>query len=236
MVALGFIVAMIVAQMNCGNDSIECEQVIDISMYVLLSAIVGARLFYVIQFWGEFAANPISVFKVWEGGMVFYGGLILSLVSIYIYTRIKRISFAKVLDIAAISLPLGYAVGRIGCFLRGCCYGTECSLPWAVHIPDLPGFRHPTQLYSVAAGVIIFILLLAVKKYKVFDGEMFLYGILFYSIYRFLLEFLRYSPYYYYGLTASQWISIAGILISLFLIIRNRNKPLCHISINPLRF
>lgn len=222
MVALGFVAAILIAVANCKREGLTYDQVVDISFYVLIFSMLGARLFYIIQFWSEFSPKPISIFYVWEGGMVFYGGLIFAIATVYIYSKIKKISFVKILDLAAVSSVIGYSIGRIGCFLRGCCYGIECAQPWAVHFPEIKGWVHPTQIYSSIAGLIIFTILTIMIKKKKYDGQVFLWGLLLYSVYRFLIEFLRYSPYYYFGLTASQWISAVVFVLALIFIAKRR--------------
>jgi phosphatidylglycerol:prolipoprotein diacylglycerol transferase len=199
MVALGFAVGIVVAVLRAQKEGFPPETVVDLSMYILLSAIIGARLFYVIQFWNEFKNNVWSVFAVWEGGMVFYGGLIAALLVLLWQVKRKKIDLLKILDIAAPSTAIGYSIGRLGCFLRGCCFGVESNL--------LPDFRHPTQLYSSIAGLLIFAVLIYIREKKKYDGQVFVWAIISYSIYRFSIEFVRYSPVYYLGLTPSQWIA-----------------------------
>lgn len=213
MVALAFAAGIAIALLRAKKEGIPAEFVMDGAMYVLISAIIGARLFYVIGFWGEYKDNLWSGFAVWEGGMVFYGGLIFAIIALFIWTRRKNLDFMNILDLAAPSVAIGYSIGRIGCFLRGCCYGVECNLPWAIHFPDSQGFVHPTQLYSSLAGLAIFIVLLFVRDKKRYDGQVFVWGIMLYSIYRFLIEFFRYNVLHWGLFSPSQWISLGFFLV-----------------------
>ncbi|MFC1511517.1 prolipoprotein diacylglyceryl transferase, partial [Candidatus Margulisiibacteriota bacterium] len=110
----------------------------------------------------------------------------------------------------------GIAIGRVGCFLNGCCFGLPTKLPWGMVFPFgslahsyFPGEHlHPTQLYSSLGGLVIFLLIVWLYRQKKYDGHIFLWWLIFYSIYRFLVEFLRYSPMHWLGLTPSQWIVV----------------------------
>ncbi len=212
MVALGFAAGILVAFQRARKEGLSPEDIMDLSMWAIISALIGARSFYVIGFYSEFISNPLSVFYVWEGGMVFYGGLIFSMAAIGIMVRRKKLPLLKVLDIAAPTAAIGYSIGRIGCFLRGCCYGVKCDLPWGVHFPDVAGLVHPTQIYSSIAGLLIFIVLVIIRERKKYDGQVFFWGLMFYCVYRFIIEFFREYSIHVFGLTQSQWITVALLL------------------------
>ena len=159
MVALGFSAGIALGIFLGIRSGIKYDDLIDIALFTLLSSLFGARLFYVIGFWDSFKSNPLSTLYLWEGGMVFYGGLIFAIIAIAILSKRKNIPLLRILDLASPASAIGYAIGRIGCLLRGCCYGNECSYPWAMHFPDISGLRHPTQLYSSLAGIIILFVL-----------------------------------------------------------------------------
>ncbi|MEK7375683.1 MAG: prolipoprotein diacylglyceryl transferase [Candidatus Margulisiibacteriota bacterium] len=209
MVAVAFVVGVLVAVMRAKKEGISEETTLDICVYVMISSIIGARLFYVIGFFDQFRSNIWSVFAFWEGGMVFYGGLIFAAGALFLAAKKNKLSPLKCLDIACLSAAIGYSIGRIGCFLRGCCYGLECSPPWGMHFSGVEGTVIPTQLYSAIAGIIIFTVLAHIYDRKKYDGQVFYWGLIVYSVYRFLIEFFRAYPSHYLGLTASQWISIA---------------------------
>ncbi|MEO0107828.1 MAG: prolipoprotein diacylglyceryl transferase family protein, partial [candidate division WOR-3 bacterium] len=147
-----------------------------LALWVLLSAIIGSRLLYVLLHWHEFENDIVSTFAFWRGGLqglMFYGGLIGALAMGLLFAHLNRIPLLKVLDIAIISIVLGEFFTRIGCFLNGCCFGKACSLPWAVRFPSgspvaMTDFGHlpihPTQLYSSLAGLVLFGLALLLDK------------------------------------------------------------------------
>ena len=208
MVALGFLAGIFSALVLAGKAKISQERILDLAFIVLISAIVGARVFYVLEFWRDYTTNPLAVFFIWEGGLVFFGGLLFGIGAIILYAWYAKISFWKLIDVCVPGTMLGYAFGRIGCFLRGCCYGSETDLPWAVRFPDACGLRHPTQIYASLTGLLIFLILLLVFNRKKFDGQVFAVGLVLYGIYRFLIEFIRVNPRYLFGLSEAQLGSV----------------------------
>jgi phosphatidylglycerol:prolipoprotein diacylglycerol transferase len=110
------------------------ETIYDLALFLLIGGVVGARLFYVIQFWNNFQ-NFWQIFEIWRGGMVFYGSFIGGLVGFLAFTTMKGLKRLELLDCVAPSLALGLALGRVGCFLNGCCYGDVCTQPWGVAFP-----------------------------------------------------------------------------------------------------
>ena len=183
MVALGTLAWLIVSLRIGKREGIKEETILDLFIYVVISAAIGARLFYVLAFPGRYLSDPLSIFYLNEGGLVFIGGLCGVLLATFIFIRRYNINIWKLLDLMSPGTMIGYAIGRIGCFLNGCCYGIT-----------LFGIQQPTQIYSSLSGFIIFIILLYLYDRKKYDGQIFLYALLSYSIYRFFLEFLRYSP------------------------------------------
>jgi len=212
MVALGFLAGLFVAMRYARREAMSPDIIPDLFIYVVVSAIVGARLFYVIGFFDMFRDDLLSVFYVNQGGMVFLGGLFLSVVTVVAYTRIKGLNLWKLLDAISPACAIGYAIGRIGCFLNGCCYGIEFC-----------GIQQPTQLYSSFAGVVIFVALIILYGRKRYDGQIALIGLLMYSIYRFFLEFLRYSPVHVYIFTLNQFLAAFLFVVSLTILLWKKN-------------
>ncbi len=207
MVSLGFLAGIIVAYFLAKKIGVDAEKIIDVGLFVLVGAMLGARIFYVIFYWHELK-SPWEAFMVWNGGLVFYGGLVFAVLAVVLACKIFKLSLLDVLDVATPATALGYAFGRIGCFLNGCCYGIECALPWAVHFPNLPGLRHPTQIYASLAGLAMFGILLFLFYRRGFQGQVFAAGVFLYSIYRFFIEFIRVNPKSLFGLSDAQLASI----------------------------
>lgn len=207
MVALAFAVGLPIALIYAKKEGVRQEHVLDLFVYVVISSIVGARLFYVIGFFHQYKDNLLSIFYINQGGLVFIGGIIAAIAVMVIYVRAHGLNIWKLLDIGTPSGAIGYAIGRIGCLLNGCCYGIVAF-----------GIQQPTQIYSSIAGIIIFLLVTRIYRDKKYDGQVFIYGLFFYSIYRFFLEFIRFSPLHYFSLTANQFLCIALFIISVYLL------------------
>lgn len=200
------------------DPEIDRKTTFDIALIIMLTGFVGGRLGHV--FYEEFAYYlqfPLEIFKFWKGGFVFYGGFITSLLSVLAYLKYKKQSFYFWGDFFAPYLGLTYALGRIGCFFEGCCYGTHCELPWAI------ADRHPTQLYMVLAELILIAAIVSLSKTKKLKtGLVFLLWVGGHAINRFVIEFYREDDRgaLISGLSISQWISALLFLSALYLIKR----------------
>lgn len=228
MVALGFGLAIYYCYKKVKNSglSLTGDDILSIATFLIIFSMLGARLFYVIQFWADFQGDWLAVFLFRQReGFVFYGGLIAGLIYLIWYCRKYKVDFWKFMDFVMPAGALGYAVGRIGCFLNGCCFGAESEVPWAIIFPHSPGvLRHPTQLYDVFFGFALFFFL----KYwnenkKMFSGQVFIFGISAYSIERFLVEMIRVNPVYG-PFSQAQWISIAMLIGCVYLYRRRANS------------
>jgi phosphatidylglycerol:prolipoprotein diacylglycerol transferase len=200
MIAIGIVVGLFLATRQAAREGIDPNKIIDITFYILVAALIGSRLLFVLMNFQEYAADPIRIIKIWEGGLVFYGGLLLAVAIGIWYIKRLGLPLWQVADILAPSVAVGHAFGRIGCFLAGCCYGKPSTLPWAVTFTDLRSLApqgiplHPAQLYSSLGLFAIFAFLMLLRKKKAFQGELFWSYTLIYSIFRFFIEFLRGDP------------------------------------------
>ncbi|MFN3740536.1 MAG: prolipoprotein diacylglyceryl transferase [Thermodesulfovibrionales bacterium] len=197
MVAIGFLLGVGLALNQARKEGISPERISDLSFYLLLAAIIGSRVFYILLNPGPYIKNPLAIFKIWEGGLVFYGGLIFAVITGVIYIKRHSLNLWQVADIFAPSIAIGHAIGRLGCFFAGCCHGRPADLPWAVTFTDPHSLAplgiplHPTQLYEAAGEFVNFIILLILRKRKSFKGELFWTYVMLYSILRFSVEFFR---------------------------------------------
>lgn len=159
----------------------------DLSIILMLSGFVGGRLLHVFfEEWPYYAEDLSRILEFWRGGFVFYGGMIGASLAGFIYLKLKKKNFLEWADFFAPLFSLGHALGRIGCLLSGCCYGTTCALPWA-----LEG-RHPTAIYMIVGELFIFVLLLLYEKYeKSPAGHIFAKWVLLHSILRLNVEYFR---------------------------------------------
>ena len=197
LVATGFLVAILLASSRAEKEGLDSQKVLDLCFYVMVSALLGARLLYVIVEYRYFLDSPLEIFKFWKGGLVFYGGLILGVLISLWYLKHNQMPMWKTADLLAPSIALGQLIGRWGCFFAGCCFGRKTDVAWGITFTDprslapLEISLHPTQVYLSLNAVFIFIFLMWLSKRKVFDGQiLWSYGIL-YSIGRFLIEYFR---------------------------------------------
>jgi len=226
-VALGFITAVWFAGKNAQKNNLTPEMITDLFFVIILSGIVGARLCYVVLNFSSFADDLLSIFKIWNGGLVFYGGFISALVCSIAYAKKKKLDIWRTADHLAPAVALGHAVGRIGCFFAGCCYGKECHLPWAITFknPDslAPLFvgLHPTQLYSVISNFFLFFIILMIRNRKKFNGMVFWVYILLYGLLRSFVEIFRgdfRGNFIVDFLSLSQGIGISMAIFAVFML------------------
>jgi len=223
LVASGFLLGLGLAVRQARKEGMPSEKIVDLGFYVLLAAIVGSRLFFIFMNADVYLKNPLGILKVWEGGLVFYGGLIVAIPTVLWYVRKNALGVWSTGDLFAPSIAIGHAIGRIGCFFSGCCYGKPAEgLPWAVTFTDPQSLAvtgiplHPTQLYESAGEFFIFLILITLRKNKSFNGQLFFTYLLLYSFLRFIVEFYRGDAGR--GLITSYLSIPQGISILLFLV------------------
>ena len=209
---------------NCGIKGLNKDTFWNILFIVFLGAIVGGKLLFIILSWPELGATLTDkltyIVRNLRYGFVFFGGLIAAVTGAVWYMRRKKLPLLKTSDFLIVAVPLGHALGRVGCFLAGCCYGKPTTLPWGVRFtdphtlvpPELVGVPlHPTQLYEAALNFALFLLLHDASKKTHKDGKILVEYVLCYAVMRFALEFLRgdYRGGFLLGLSPSQVISLA---------------------------
>jgi len=227
-IALAVLAGMFISRYEAKRLGIDPDKVADAFFYVVIAAIVGSRLFYVLTNLDFFISAPLEIFKIWNGGLVFYGGFIGAAAVVIVYLKIHHLPLGKMADIAALALPLGHALGRIGCFFAGCCYGKVCHEPWGVVFrnPDslapLYVQLHPTQLYSSASNFLLFLLIFLFRRFKQYDGQLFWIYIACYGITRSVIEVFRgddRGTLILNTLSISQTIGITSAVIAVFMLI-----------------
>ncbi len=232
-VALGLLAGIFLAGREARRLDLDPDKIIDMCFYIVVAAIVGSRLLFVIQNPDTFRVAPLEAVKIWKGGLVFYGGFAGAMVVVFLYLMVYRLPLGKVADIAALSVPLGHFIGRIGCFFAGCCYGKTCDCLWAItfrhsealaplHVP-----LHPTQLYESGANLMIFLILFFSSTRKQYHGQLFWIYALLYGVIRAFIEMYRgdFRGTEVFGiLSVSQTIgiSLAVIAVGMLVIFRKR--------------
>ncbi len=254
MLMVGFMMGLWAVRRKAAAEGLNMEKINDLCLTVLISSIFGARLLFVLHHYSDYVSQPLEMFKLFKGGLSFYGGFITAIVTGALACRRWNLPPLKLLDMMAVGLALGLAFGRIGCFLNGCCFGDPApGLAWAVAFPKTidahrnidgsPPFLHhlemgwvgfadpyslpvhPTQLYECLWALIMFLTLDAFYKHKKQDGELTLLFCILYAPMRFFFEILRDdSGAVIAGLTLSQTIGIPIFLLALYLFIDGRKK------------
>ena len=225
LVAIGVLSAVLFLRTNAKIISIDPETIVDLAITTVVSGFVGARIFYIIQFWDYFRTSPIDMVKIWEGGIVLYGGLIGGLLGFSIFIWIKRLPFLTLLDLFVPGMALAQGFGRIGCFFNGCCYGKPATVPWAISFPSLDHPVHPTQLYEAAFCFFLALFLLILWQKRLRTGTVSFAYFMLYPMGRFSIEFFRGdNARIFLNLTLSQWISIAVMISTLFLFVSSSSR------------
>jgi phosphatidylglycerol:prolipoprotein diacylglycerol transferase len=235
LVALGFVIGIAWIVREGKIAGIHPDKILDLSFYLILAGLAGSRVLYIITDWERYAARPVDVFKIWEGGLVYYGGFIAALVTGFFYVRKKGLSFLKVTDCYMPGLAIGHGIGRIGCFMAGCCYGRETHGFLHVIFPPDPHTLAPVgvplipiQLIETAVETLIFLMLVFVRRKKTFDGEVFLVYLILYSVARSVLEIFRGDAVRGYvipgWLSTSQFISACLVIFAAVLYYRLKVK------------
>ena len=212
LIAIAFLVAMSMAARAAERSGLNRDKVLDLSFGILIAAMIGSRVLFIIVNWDEYAHDLVGIVQFWKGGLVFYGGFIGAvLVSVW-YMRKHRMSFFPYADAIIPSVAIGHAIGRLGCFAAGCCWGAACDphLPWAARFPPdslayqsqvashliPPGALrsipiHPTQLYESLGELCIFVALSLWATRKRFHGELLALYLILYAPLRATIETMR---------------------------------------------
>lgn len=201
------------------------EDMLDLATVIMVGAVVGARLLYVAVQWPAYAGDPLAILRVWEGGLVYYGGLIGAGLGAYLWMRTKGLPAWAYGDVVAPGLAMGQATGRLGCWFNGCCYGRVDHAHGVVFPSLMDGLpRLPVMLYEAAFCLALGLALYLFWPRRRFDGQVFWLYVAAYALWRFGIEFLRGDPergvLFSAALSPSQWISLLGLALAAFMLRR----------------
>jgi phosphatidylglycerol:prolipoprotein diacylglycerol transferase len=202
LLAAAYLVGLKLAMVRAKARGLDANRVLDLGIYIIISALVGAKLLLLVTDFRTFKADPRELLTLARSGGVFYGGLILAVVVALWYIRRVGLPLWTTCDVFAPGIALGHVVGRFGCFFAGCCYGKPTTKPWGITFTDpfaqsnvgtpLGVPLHPTQLYEAGAELLILIILLVTeRKGRPFPGRTFWLYMLLYAVSRFIIEFFR---------------------------------------------
>ena len=220
MLSLALLVASLGLLRQATREGFNPDHVLEAVIVASVFGLIGARLLYVFLNWELYQGQWIKILFTRSGGLSFYGAFLGGLIALFVWCRFRKLSFLKLSDLMAPYLALGYALGRVGCFLNGCCYGVVSSVPWA--LPAFEGdrfLRHPVQLYACLGGLVIFIILYRIRPKRPFEGFQLIMLMLLYGCLRFITEFFREEPQVWLGLTLAQIFSLGLALVSLLLLL-----------------
>jgi phosphatidylglycerol:prolipoprotein diacylglycerol transferase len=239
LVSLAFLVALWMAGRLSRRAGLDTDTVLNLGVYTAIAAMLGAKLFMLLLDFDYYSRNLGEIFSLSTllAGGVFYGGLIAALLTAFLYLRRSRLPGLATADVFAPAIALGHAIGRLGCFAAGCCWGAPSKLPWAVTFTNPEANRlvgvplgiplHPTQLYEAFAEAVIFVILYRRFARPHRPGAIIgLYLVLYPSV-RFLVEFVRFhdnlNPHFG-PLVAEQWVALGLLALGVYLM-RRGPKP-----------
>ncbi len=202
LLAAAYLLGLQFAIVRAKARQLDATRVMDLGIYIIISALIGAKLLLVVTDFQTFRNNPAELLSLARSGGVFYGGLILAVAVALWYIRRVGLPLWTTCDVFAPGIALGHVIGRFGCFFAGCCFGKPTSLPWAITFTDpfaaanvgtplnIP--LHPTQLYEAGAEFLILVLLMSTERLgRRFAGRTFWLYMLLYSVSRYIIEFYR---------------------------------------------
>ena len=224
MLAAAVLVCSFLLSRDAKAAGIPQETIFDFVFWVILGGVIGARLFFIALNIRDFIADPKEIIMIQNGGLAWQGGLLFGWIAGVMFIRKKQLSLRMMADLSAPYLALGQAIGRIGCFLNGCCYGRVAA--WGVYFPVHHARLHPTQIYDTVMLLVIFVILKKFKKASRIRGEVFSVYLILAAVERFINEFFRAdhvnTPI---GLSVFQIVSVIIFIAGVYLWRRLHRRP-----------
>ena len=221
---MGMLMAFYMAVSRAPRWGLSKDIAADLVFLLFITGVIGARLFYVWQHFEEYGSNPLEVFSIQEGGLVWYGGFVCAVAGGFVYAAVRKIPIEKWLDFFAPIIPLAHASGRLGCFLNGCCFGKFTQSGLGIFLPGEGAGRLPVQLYEFAYLILLSAFLFVYSSRKHREGTVFMGYVAAYSLGRFLLEFLRGDQTPVFFLSVPPWSSLFLFAVSGGLLIFLKRK------------
>jgi phosphatidylglycerol:prolipoprotein diacylglycerol transferase len=239
LLAAAYLLGLQFALMRARTRGLDPNRVMDLGIWIIISALVGAKLLLLIVEFDTFGRNPAEWLTLLRSGGVFYGGLVAAVVVALWYLRRHKMPMWTVTDVFAPGIALGHVIGRMGCFFAGCCFGRPTDVPWAITFHNAYAEQnagtllnvplHPTQLYEAGAELLILLVLLATeRKGRPFPGRTFWGYMFLYAVSRFIIEFYRGDPRgSVLMFSTSQFVSLilAPLAVVMLLILRRQAGP-----------
>lgn len=223
MIALGMIAGVFVAYREAKRKGLDVDKLFDIVLYAMISAIIGARLFYILFYnFSYYLENPMEIIKINEGGLSIHGGLIGASIFAFFYFRKTKLNFFKYADAMAPGIILGQGIGRIGCDVFG--KVMTYPYPWGIKIDGQ--LLHPAQVYEFLLNYLVFFILWRKRKKIDYDGQIFVWYIILFSINRGIVELFRINPSIIGWFSVSHLLSVLLIVGAIVLMIFAKNKEM----------
>lgn len=236
LLAIAYLVALQLAVVRARRQGLDGTKVMDLGIYLIIAALVGAKLMLIVVDFDYFLQQPGELLSLVRAGGVFYGGVIAALVVALVLARRYGLSIWTAADLFAPGIALGHVIGRLGCLLAGCCYGRPTDMPWGITFTNpvasanvgtpLGVPLHPTQLYDAAAELVILVVLLATERRgRPYAGRTFWLYMLLYGVSRFVVEMYRGDERgSIAGLSTSQFVSVIAVPTALLMLWRLRAR------------
>lgn len=235
LVAIAFLIAIWLTGKLAAKAGLQSETVTNLAIYCALAGMAGAKLLMFLFDWRTYLLNPSEIFTVstLQAAGVYQGGLLLAIVFAFFYMRRNALPGLATADVFAPGLALGHAIGRLGCLMAGCCWGSECQRPWAITFNNPDAYEltgvplgvplHPAQLYESLSEMAIFAFLYRRFHLPHRDGDVIGWYLVLYSAVRFVVEFFRnHEQGLIAGLSLTQWISAGTLVAGIILLLRPR--------------
>lgn len=239
MIAVSIVISTLFIYRDSRQHGLDTDAVLDVVIAAVIGGILGARIGWIATSPGVvwYLGHPLRILAIWEGGLSYFGGILGGVAAAAWMIRRRRLRFWQMADMVAPLLALSFGIGKIGCWLNGCCHGTVTTSWLGVVFTDplseceLLGQRvWPTQLFNSASGFIVFaILFWIVRRHQHYEGEVFVWYLYLYGVTSFIVEFYRYIPVHLLGLSPNQWTAVvivpAGYIASRILRRRPQASP-----------
>jgi phosphatidylglycerol---prolipoprotein diacylglyceryl transferase len=233
LVAAGVLLSLWYGRRQAPRAGVDPDKLWNMGIYFVLVALIVAKIWLVLSSWDYYLANPRDIFSVatFQSGGTFYGGVVGGVLAILLYTHFQKMPLLPTLDVVGAALPIGHAIGRLGCFFAGCCYGKPTTLPWGVTFTNptaeqlagtpLGVHLHPTQLYEATLEFLNFFFLMWLARRQRFVGQIFGAYLMLYGTERGIIEFFRGDPgrtmMFHDTVSLMQLVSVVLILTGIFL-------------------
>ncbi len=222
LISLGILFGILVATYRAKKEGLYDDIIMDLALVAVPVSVIGSRIYYVLFSWEFYKQNPREILNIRKGGLAIHGAIIAGILVGYLFCRYKKIGFWILADVCAPSIILGQAIGRWGNFINQEAHGGPTNLPWGIEIDGVK--VHPTFLYESLWNLGVFVFLLYYSDKKKYDGQIFIFYLILYSVARYLIEGLRTDSLMLGSFRVAQLVSIFSIVIAVIIDLTKRKQ------------